>query len=315
MEIGLILAVFLFSLLFLYKGSDWFVDAAISIAKNLHIPEVLIGATIVSLATTAPEFFVSVTATILHHPDMATGNSVGSAICNIGLVLSIGCLISAMSVERKVLLGQGFIMAGASLLLFLISFQGIISRPSSVLLLFAAFGYLLFSFRRAKESNSGVRSQGSGVSRKSLKRDILFFILGASLVIIGSRLILYSGVKLAHFLSIPEGIISLSLIAFGTSIPELVTCLNSIRKKHKGITLGNIMGANILDLLWVLGVCGLIHPLPITSQMNNWTLPFLLLLSLVMILFGLTGKKILRWEGGIILSLYIFYLLRLFQLL
>lgn len=304
MEITIQILIFFLTASVILKGADWFVGSAVAIAEGMGISKALIGATIVSLATTAPEFFVSTFASLTNHSQMALGNATGSVVCNIGL-FGFCVLLSTIAIKREILLGQGLIMLAAGFFLYLLSRLGVINRSGGFLLLICLAFYVWFSFKKVKEKYQ--RKKGF-----NLKKDLSLFILGAILVVGGSRILVFSGVKIAESLGIPELLISASLIALGTSLPELITSLTALFKHQIEISAGNIIGANILDILLVVGTAASIRSIPIEPQTKSLILPMMLLLMSLMIVFGWTKKKYQRWEGTVLFSIYGLFLFLLF---
>ena len=304
MNLTIQIIIFSLTVFIILKGADWFVGSAVAIAEGVGISKGLIGVTIVSLATTAPELCVSSFAALSNHPQMALGNATGSVVCNIGL-FGFCVLLSTIAIKREILLEQGLMMLAAGFLLYLLSRLGVISRSGGLLLLACLVAYLWFSFKKVKEK----------YQRKKefpLVKNVFFFILGATLVVGGSRVLVFSGVKIAASLGIPELIISASLIALGTSLPELITSLTALFKGQIEISAANIIGANIFDILLVVGTSAFISPLLIGPQAKSLILPMMLLLMSLMIVFGYTKKKYQRWEGIVLFSIYCSYLLFLF---
>ena len=304
MNLTIQIVIFLFTAFVILKGADLFVNSAVAIAEGMGISKAIVGATIVSLATTLPELCVSSFAVLSGHAQVALGNAVGSVVCNIGL-FGFCVLISTIVIKKKILLQQGLIMLAAGLLLYLFSRWGIISRPAGILLLACFIFYAWFSYKKAKERHQ--RKKEFALAKK-----ILLFISGAILVVGGSRVIVLLGIKIATSLGIPELIISASLIALGTSLPELITSLTALFKGQVEISAANIIGANILDIFLVVGVSATISPLPIEPQTKSLILPMMLLLMSLMLFFGWTKKKYQRWEGMVLFSVYGVFLFLLF---
>lgn len=307
--------LFVLALCLIIKGADWFVSAAIEMAEGFHIPKVLIGATLVSMATVAPEFFVSVMASAMGQVEMAVGNAVGSPIANIGLILG-GCVCFAfIPVSEKLLKRDCMMMLAAVFLLFIVSFNGTITRPISLSLLFLLYLYVRYSMKQAKKARAEWRKNGA-ISKTdfNLRREVFLFSIGSVMVIIGSRLLIWTGTEMADYFGVSEGIIGLTFVAFGTSLPELSTAVTAVLKGHKDLTIGNIIGANILNVLLVIGVSGFIRPLPIDNRVHFFAIPVLLVLSSLIIIFGWTKKGLLRWAGGIFLTIYSIYIVGLFLL-
>jgi cation:H+ antiporter len=307
-------ALLLISLLMITKGADWFVESAVSISQKSGIPKIIIGATIVSFATTAPEFTVSAMAAYMGHVDMAVGNAVGSAICNIGLVLGLIIAIKAIPVEIHGFTRKGAFMLFSALLLIVVAYDGVISPFDGILLLtvFAGFMYYNVRLQRAVfDANEGIRKK---VPLSQLKKDIMLFLSGALLVVVGSRILVDSGITIAEWLGIPEMIIALTLVALGTSLPELITAVSSTLKGHQDISIGNILGANTMNIALILGISSQITPLSILPQSLEYDFPLMIIIMVLLLIFGITGKKLERWEGGLILGVYLGYVTGLFSL-
>ncbi|SDG26400.1 cation:H+ antiporter [Methanolobus vulcani] len=307
-------ALLLVSLVMITKGADWFVESAVTISEKSGIPKIIIGATIVSFATTAPEFTVSAMAAYLNHVEMTVGNAVGSAICNIGLVLGGVIVIKAIPVELHGFTRKSGFMLGSALLLFAVSYDGVVSSFDGILLLLVFIGFLYYNYRLQSAVFDGNEEFREKVPLSQLKKDILLFIAGALLVVIGSRILVDAGITIAEWLGVPEMIIALTLVALGTSLPELITAVSATLKGHQDISIGNILGANTMDIALILGASSQIRPLTILPQSLNYDFPFMIALMIILIIFGITGKKLERWEGAIILGVYFGYVAGLFTL-
>lgn len=311
MNLFLIL-LFLLSLAMISKGSDWFIGAAVAISNKTGIPKVIIGATIVSFATTAPEFAVSATAAYLGHTDVTIGNAVGSAICNIGLILGSIISIKAIQIDDDSFLLKSGIMLFSGIILILVSRDGNVNRLDGLLLLLVFFAFL---FHASRTQYKLFENEEHGEKRPKIiemKRDIAFFLMGALLVVLGSRILVNSGIEIAEWIGVPEVIIALTMVAVGTSLPELITAIASLKKGHQDLSLGNILGANTMDIAMVLGASAQIRVLPVSEQLTTYDFPFMLFIMLALICFGLTGKRLARWEGGFILGSYLAYIAGLF---
>ena len=302
------------------KGADWFTEAAVRIAEATHVPRVIIGATIVSLATTMPEFTVSTYSALTERADFAVGNAIGSTVCNIGLILGTCLMIRPMLIDRPLLsLQQGLIMIGAGAMVTLLGIDGGLSRLDSIPLILGLIGYIYYSVRAARSERSKALLElvdmadgdvdESGIN---LRREILFFLLGAGCVIFGSRWLVNSAELIARRLGVPELIIGITLVALGTSLPEYVTALTATIKGYQEISVGNIMGADILDILWVLGGTSFAERLSIQNQTKVLDFPVMLLLMIMLTLFARTRNRISRLEGFGLFLVYVVYLAVMF---
>jgi cation:H+ antiporter len=310
MHIFLSIIIFLISAVIVTKGADWFTDAAVSIAKITGVPKIIIGSTIVSITTTLPEFVVSVTSAAKGHTELAMGNAVGSCICNIGLCLGVLLLFGASPIfDKRVFNVKCNFMVISAVLLYILSIGGFISRINGILLLFVLLLYTILIIRSLSKSTSKEEHE-----RGDLFGKFLWFILGAVCVILGSQGLIRSGVYIARFLGVSELVIGLGLVAFGTSLPELVTVISALLKGESELSLGNIVGANFLDIAWVLGVSSLVHPLPVASHSMIYDFPVMLLLMCLLIVFTRNRRVSSRWKGGILLLIYGAYIWAIFSL-
>ncbi|WP_094228315.1 calcium/sodium antiporter [Methanolobus psychrotolerans] len=307
-------ALLLVSLVMITKGADWFVESAVSISEKSGIPKIIIGATIVSFATTAPEFTVSAMAAYLDHVEMTIGNAVGSAICNIGLILGSIVAIKAIPIELHGFTRKGAFMLGSALLLIVVAYDGVVSSFDGFLLLAVFVGFLYYNYRLQRAIFDGNENVREKLPLSHMKKDIILFLTGAILVVIGSRILVDSGITIAEWLGVPEMIIALTLVALGTSLPELITAVSATLKGHQDISIGNILGANTMDIALILGVSSQIRPLTILPQSLEYDFPFMILIMILLLVFGITGKKLSRWEGGLILGVYLGYIAGLFTL-
>lgn len=309
------------------KGADWFTEAAVKIAEATHVPKVIIGATIVSIATTLPEFSVSAIATIQNHTDMAIGNAIGSCVCNIGLILGTCTLAKASTTDRNLLTQQGGFMIGSGILIFLLTLGGGLKRWGGIILIIGLAVYVYYSVRTAKARRNKAliekiveEEDAKFPARPTPVNEIMWFLIGAACVVAGSRLLVYTGVRLAELLGVPELVISLTVVALGTSLPEYVTALTATIKGYQELSVGNIIGADILNILWVLGGCSLIRPLPLKPepsflglpQTQSLDIPVMFLLMVFLVTFGYSKGNLRRWQGGVLFIIYVIYIVVLF---
>lgn len=308
MQTFLAVILFLFGILLIIKGGDLFVDAATWMAEASGIPKFLIGATIVSLATTLPEVIVSVMAAAQKSTEMAVGNAVGSVTANTGLILAVSLIFLPVAIRRSQIACKGLLMVGSILALWLFSRDGALSLPESllVLLLFAAF--LAENIVQASRDTSA--REKIRVEKKDLGQNLLKFAAGAAGLVIGSRLLVDNGTYLAAALGVSERVIALTMVAIGTSLPELVTAVTAIAKKQSTLSVGNILGANIIDITIILPLCAMISggSLPVARGSIQYDMPFCLIETVLAVLPTLIFRKFSRIQGVVMLAVYVAYL-------
>lgn len=310
MEIWTAILLFLLGLALIIKGGDWFLDGAVWIAGATGVPRFVIGATIVSLATTLPELTVSVTGVLQGETDLAVGNAVGSVTANIGLILGISLVCIPSRISRKQFEQKAFLMVCAAALLLVLCRTGVLELLPSLLLLII---FALYLWSNLRDARSGMaenrRERGRTVSRRQMVRKLLLFALGITAIVIGSRLLIDYGSELALLMGVPSSIIGVTMVAVGTSLPELVTTLTAIAKKEASMSVGNIIGANVIDLTMILPVCSAFSGgrLTIGGQTTALDLPVCLLLCCVAVLPPLLTERFYRWQGVMMLALYAGY--------
>ena len=351
-EIILALALLLVGIALIVKGGDFFVDAASWIAEVSGLPQLLIGATVVSVATTLPELIVSIIATARGSEEIAVGNAVGSVVANLGLIMAISLFFMPGKVKRKDYLFKSAVLVIAAFNLLMIGLFGgmkdgnhVLSVGLGILILelFVLFvgENVLTAYRTLKqESPNDLSPESSGANvamttggsaaanegesapeaenanapvkkdKKTVLINILKFIGGAAGIVGGAELLVSNGQKLALSAGVPEGVIAVTLVAIGTSLPELVTTISAIVKKKASISVGNILGANILDMTLILPVCAMVSggSLIFPRQSILFDLPFCLGLSLIAVVPMLITKKFHRWQGIALFVVYGVYL-------
>lgn len=255
-----VVVLFVIGLVVIIKGGDWFVEAAVWLAEITGVPKLLIGATVVSLATTLPEFFVSVLAVARGSEGLGIGNSLGSIICNTGLILSISIIFRPSEVEKDLFFKKAALMITALFVLIASSLDGTLSKPESIPLIILLAVFVYINVRHAKKCMFDSQKQVRHINtdRKSKLVNIAKFIIGAAGIVVGARLLVDNGIEIASALGISEGIIGVTVVAIGTSLPELVTTITALKKKEASLGIGNILGANILNFTMILSTCGLI---------------------------------------------------------
>jgi len=309
MHIILVVVLLIVGLLLIIKGGDFFVDAASWFAEISGIPKFLIGATIVSIATTLPEMLVSIIATVQGNVEMATGNAIGSVTANTGLILGISIVCSAGVIKRKEFNLKSVLMLVAAALLTAFSLNGKFGLlPSGILIaIFLIFFY--DSIKVAKEISEDNIDERKKPSKKQIIVGTLKFIFGALGIIVGAELLVDTGTVIATTLKVPDGVIAVTIVAIGTSLPEFTTAITSLIKKQGSLSVGNIIGANIMDMTLILPICSFISGgnLIVESQTIYYDMPFCLTIGLIAVIPAIIKKKFMRWQGILLLATYIVY--------
>ena len=314
MEINVLM--FVVGLIFLIKGGDWFVDGASGIAKKFHIPDILIGATVVSIGTTLPEVMVSATSALSGHGEMAYGNAIGSIICNTALIAAITIAVRPSKIDTSSFkLPVAIFFVAAALYSGVAYFFGEFTRGMGLLLLAIFALYMALSVRTALKAPQGDEEHSEAVesSNKELIKNIFMLVVGAAVIAIGADMLVDNGTVIAAALGVPESVIALTFIAIGTSLPELVTAISALAKGHGALSLGNVIGANILNLVLVSGVASLVSPfsIPNNSQIAGINsslvvdIPVMLFVMAFLTIPALLTKKLSRFQGVVLISIYV----------
>lgn len=306
--------LFLVGLLFLIKGGDWFVDGATGIAHRFGVPEILIGATVVSIGTTLPEVLVSATSAFGGHGEIAYGNAVGSIICNTALIAALTITVRPSRVDKNTFKTPVLFFFFAAVLYTLIAYlTGSFSRFAGMLLLGIFIVYLVYTIFQAKKMlYLFPEAETETKQKRSVVRDVLLLIFGAFLIAFGANLLVDNGTLIAEGVGVPESVIALTFVALGTSLPELVTAITSLAKGHASLSLGNIIGANFFNLVLVSGVSAVLSPfsLPQNKMIAGVNaslvldLPVMLITMALLTLPSLIRGKLSRVQGGILLVVY-----------
>lgn len=309
----LVLFLFIIGFILITKGADIFIDSTISVAKKTNIPEIVLGATLVSLATTLPELTVSVFASVKGHTTMSLGNAVGSIICNTGLALGLVAMIKPFKVSKKTFNSRAILLMISTIILMVLCLDGKINKLDSIVLLVLLCIYMYNNYKSVPKTSDNARSskRKSGAIAETLKTSGLFLI-GISMMILGSRLLVNNGVIIAETVGVPQAVISLTVIALGTSLPELVSCLTVIKKNHNAISVGNILGANILNIVSVVAFSSMFNDIPILSQTVTIDFPFMIMLLIILIVPTFIKQKLYRAQGILMLVTYITYIITLY---
>ena len=313
MNVWITVLLFLLGLLLIVKGGDWFLDGAVWIAETTGVPRFIIGATIVSLATTLPELTVSVTGVLQGEVDLAVGNAVGSVTANLGLILGISVLCIPSVVSKKQFHLKAILMVSGAALLLVLCRGGVLPfLPSLVLfVIFAVYlGNNIVDARAGMAESREEHPERRTVSRRKMCMKLAMFALGITAIVIGSRLLIDYGSELALLLGVPSAIIGVTMVAIGTSLPELVTTISAIVKKEPSLSIGNIIGANIIDMTMILPVCAFVSggTLPVAAQTYQLDVPVCFAVCAVALIPALISKRFRRWQGAVLLAIYGGYL-------
>ncbi len=309
--------LFILGLIFLIKGGDWFVDAATGIAHRFHMPELLIGATVVSIGTTLPEVMVSATSALGGHGEIAYGNAIGSVICNTALIAALTVAIRPGLVDRRALATPvaAFFLCAVAYCIPAYT-RGRFDRVTGFILLALFALYMAYTVLQMKRNPAA--SQPTDYMAKpegSLQKDILMLVVGAAVIAVGANLLVDNGTLIAKALGVPESVIALTFVALGTSLPELVTAITSLVKGHGALSLGNVIGANIFNLVLVSGASAALAPFDIPTGTLFLgrpaslvvDLPLMILVMAVLTAPALLRGRLRRWQGVSLLCVYAAY--------
>ena len=301
----------------LIKGGDWFVDGSVGIARRFHLPELLIGATIVSIGTTLPEVMVSTQAAMQGNAGISYGNAIGSIICNTSLIAAITVSVSPGKVQPK-----SFILPTAFFFAAALSYAGVawtlgrFTRWMGLLYLAVFAVYMVLSVAQMKKNPALAEEGGeeaSDAKERSFAMELLLLVVGAAAIALGARFLVDNGTKIAAALGVPDSVIGLTMVALGTSLPELITAITSLMKGHGSLSLGNIIGANLFNIVLVSGASIAISPFAIPAEktvlggINSSLvidLPIMLAVMAILCLPALKKGELKRWQGITLLCIY-----------
>ncbi len=321
---GTLVAIIIACILVLSKGADWMIDGVVDLAKRTGLPKIVIGATVVSLGTTLPEAFVSVMAAYMGNPGLALGNGVGSIIADTGLIFGVTCIMVAVPVNRYILNRTGWVQFGVALLLVVIAVIVAARTPEDVeptlerwvgfFFLFLLLVYLYATYVWAKRSNEQTANEEDNGGQEELMEVWVSWVMvlgGLFLVITAARILVPAASEIAQRLGVPEDVIAATMVALGTSLPELMTAISAARKGHPEIIVGNIVGADVLNCLFVIGAAAAATPLAIPENFYFFHFPAMLIILLsfrVFISMNHSGV-FYRWQGIWLLGVYGSYVL------
>lgn len=303
--------LFIVGLLFLIKGGDWFVDGASALARRFHLPELLIGATVVSIGTTLPEVMVSTMSALSGHGEIAYGNAIGSVICNAALIAAITIAVRPGKVDPKTLkMPVLFFFAAAAIYCVAAYGFGKFTRPMGFIMLAMFVAYMAANIHQMK--NAPAEEHEEEEETMPLPRMLMLLVLGAVLIAMGANLLVDNGTLIAQALGVPESVIALTFVALGTSLPELVTAITSLIKGHSDLSLGNVVGANVFNLVLVSGVSVALAPFTVPQSatifgMNSslvLEIPVMIAVMVLLTVPALVKGKLSRVQGVALLVIY-----------
>ena len=305
---------FALGLVLLIKGGDWFVDGATGIARRFRLPDIIVGATVVSIGTTLPEVMVSTTGALLGQGAMAYGNAIGSIICNTALIAAISVTCNPGPVNVKTMkMPVFFFFTSAAVYCLAAYWLGTFPRWLGIIMLAIFVVYLIANVRQGLRypEETAEEAESANASR-SLAMELVLLVIGAALIAYGANLLVEHGTIIAQKLGVPETVIALTFVALGTSLPELITTITSLKKGHASLGIGNVIGANVFNLVLVSGMAVTIAPfdVPVGKLLlgRNASLvldiPLMLLVMLLLTVPALTKKRLSRWQGIALLCIY-----------
>lgn len=303
----------------LYFGAEWLVKGASRFARSFNIKPVVIGLTIVAFGTSMPELVTSVVAAIKHSSDIAMGNVIGSNIANIGLILGLSAIVQPLRIDMNLIYREMPIMVGISMLLYFMGWDGTLSRLEGGILLGGIFSYTYYVYRVALKEPDAIELEYKEfeefleTKNNTVPKDLFLIGLGLIGLVGGAYLMVHSAMYIARSIGISELVIGLTVIAVGTSLPELATSMIAAIRKESDISVGNVLGSNIFNILAVLGVAAIIQPLQVNNASLRVDMPVMLLFSIFLIPI-ITWKFVLtRAQGALLLTVYGIYVLWLFK--
>lgn len=294
----------------LAKCADWLVDGAIDIARTLKVPPILIGIVIVSIGTTAPELAVSLQAALDDNAALALANAVGSVIYDDGLALPLVAFLAPVVVviDRGVLRSTAIFLVAVDLLAYAMCFDGTLDRPEGVVLVLGFCGYLLFQYKQQR-NRPAVDEEDEGGEVRSWGRIAMLFVAGLAGVLISSKGIVETAKVISLELEVSSTIIGLLLVALGTSVPEIATCIVSARKGHGSLAVGNILGADILNICWIAGASAIVNDLEVAREEIHFMFPAMLIIVLTMLALLRLNHRFEKWKGAVLLCMCAVYVL------
>ncbi len=310
----------------LFKSASYFVEGASSISRILNVPKLVIGIVLVGLGTTAPEFGVTLIAAIRGKGELAIGNAIGSVICDDGVALALAAIVApaVIFVNCRILKAAGLFLISIDVLAYVFARNGRLGRVEGFCLVLILCLYYVFIIRNRRRNQSRqdkekIDSTSSGevpaqLDKNSLKRPVKLFLLGLIGVASMSFVVVEAAVKIAQFFEVSDIIIGSTIVAIGTSLPEISTCITAALKGEGEIAVGDIIGADILNILWIIGVASLVKPIEVELEVINFSFPYMILIVVVMLLSMRIGCQLTKFKGIILLTLYGVYIFLILQI-
>lgn len=301
----------------LSQGAHWMIDGVVDLAHRTGLPRIVIGATIVSLGTTMPEAFVSVMAAFMGDPGLALGNGVGSIIADTGLIFGLTCLLTRVPANRFILNRTGWVQVGSATLLVLLALaarwgddaEPVLERWVGVLFIGLLAGYLYLAYAWARSEGASEATAEGGLARRSVVMSLLLIVAGVFLVVLAARILVPAAAEVAMRFGVPNDVIAATMVAFGTSLPELITAIVAVRKGHPEIAVGNVVGADVLNCLFVIGAAACASPLAVPPNFYILHFPAMLfiLYAFRAFIFMARDGHFRRWQGGFLVLVYVVY--------
>lgn len=286
------------------KGADLLTDGATALARRMNVPQIVIGLTVVAMGTSMPEFFVSLVSALKGTPDLAVGNVVGSNIFNTMLIVGVAAVVSPMVISKSTVSKDIPFAVLASVMLSVMCYDGHISRVDGLVLFVVFVCFMIYTVRMARNGVEGQEAEGKDMAPL---KSVLFVLAGLVLLIFGSDLFVGGATDVARWLDISEAVIGLTIVAGGTSLPELATSVVAARKGRSAIAIGNVIGSNVFNILMIVGITGMVSPMRIEG-ITMFDLSVMLLSIVLLWLFSYTKYTVARWEGGLLIAMLCGYL-------
>ncbi len=312
------IVIFLAGLVALYFGAEWLVKGSSRFAKSISIRPIIIGLTIIAFGSSSPEAAVSIVAAFKENSDIALGNILGSMIANIGLVLGVSAIISPLKIQLSIIRKELPIMLGAVIIFYLMALNLSIDFWEGIILFTGIVLFIAYSVHQGikeKQKNRLVEKEYEEFLKGENGKRIKFILLmaaGLILIIVGANLLIKSGIFIAHRLGVSEIIIGLTMLALGTSLPELAISTVAAYRNEPDISAGNVIGSNIFNIFFVIGVVAMIHPLSVEKSTLGFEFPAMLIFSILLVWMMKTHLTLSRIEGAILLALYVLFLIFVF---